>query len=132
MTTLESYLDEINEFLIDHPQVAGFQFVTERILATSTYIRVPVALLDRSLLYFTEYRETDVDGELQLLTYTYQWMKADNTLLKRWDNARHYPYLPGFPYHVHDGDDKNILPGEPMNLLKALDHIAAQLEQRPS
>lgn len=127
MTTLESYLDEIDELLIDHHQVADFRFIAERILASSAYIRVKVVLLDGSFLHFTEYRETDIDGELQLITYTYQWMKSDNILLKRWDNAQHYPNLSGFPHHLHDSEEKNVLPGEPMNLFKVLDEISARL-----
>ena len=129
MTTLETYPDEINELLIDHPYVTDFRFVDERILASSAYIRVRITLLNESVLHFTEYGELDIDGELQLVTYSYQWMDADNDLLQRWDNAKYYPTLPGFPYHLHDGDEENVRPGEPMNLFKVLDLIAAQLEQ---
>jgi hypothetical protein len=56
-------------------------------------------------------------------------MDSSNQLRVRWDNVRHYPNLPGFPHHLHDGDEENVRPGEPMNLFKVLDLIAAQLEQ---
>ena len=59
------------------------------------------------------------------MTYGYHWMTASGDLVRRWDNAPHYPHLPGFPDHVHEGDEKNILPGEPMNLFTILDAIAA-------
>jgi hypothetical protein len=51
-------------------------------------------------------------------------MEPDNQLRVRWDNAEHYPDLPGFPHHRHDGDEKHVLPGEPMNLFKVLDVIS--------
>ena len=129
MTTLEFYLEEVNEYLIDHYQVADFRFVIERILANSAYIRVHVALIDGSLLQFTEYSEVDIDGDLQLITYSYQWMDADGTLLRRWDNAAHYPRLRGFPHHVHDGHEKKVVPSEPMSLIKVLDSIVTQLSE---
>jgi hypothetical protein len=56
-------------------------------------------------------------------------MNPDNALLLRWDNARHYPGLPGFPHHIHDGVEKKVAPSEPMNLIKVLDFIAARLNE---
>ena len=129
MTTVESYLEEVNDYLIDHPQVDSFRIITERIQVGSTYIRVRLTLVNGSFLHFTEYREADVDGELQLITYSYQWMNSENVLLTRWDNAEHYPKLPNFPHHLHNSDEKNVLPGEPMNLFKVLDIIADELKK---
>ena len=129
MTTVESYLEEVNDYLIDHPQVDTFRIITERIQVGSTYIRVRLTLVNGSFLHFTEYREADVNGELQLITYSYQWMNSENVLLTRWDNAEHYPKLPNFPHHLHNGDEKNVLPGEPMNLFKVLDIIADELKK---
>ena len=65
---------------------------------------------------------------MQVVTYSYHWMNA-NKLLRRWDNASHYPNLPGFPHHLHAGDEKNVLPGEPMNLFKVLDYITDTLKK---
>jgi hypothetical protein len=53
-------------------------------------------------------------------------MEENNQLRMRWDNAEHYPELPNFPHHRHEGDEKNVLPGEPMNLFKVLDIIAGE------
>ncbi len=39
-----------------------------------------------------------------------------------------HPGLPNFPHHQHDGDEENVLPGEPMSLVKVLDHIATHLK----
>jgi hypothetical protein len=37
--------------------------------------------------------------------YNYHYQRADGTLVLRYDNAPHYPDLPGFPEHKHEGDD---------------------------
>ena len=36
--------------------------------------------------------------------YNYHYQRADGTLAFRYDNAPHYPNLPGFPEHKHEGD----------------------------
>jgi hypothetical protein len=35
--------------------------------------------------------------------YNYHYQRADGTLIFRYDNAPHYPDLPGFPEHKHEG-----------------------------
>lgn len=127
MDTPTSRLRDVNQLLIDHPWVASYRFSRQRTTKNSIYIRVHLSLLDGSTLQFTEYGEVDVAGALQTVTYTYQWMTADNSLLLRWDNAPHYPHLAGFPHHLHAGDDKTIVSSEPMTLVKVLNVIAAKL-----
>jgi len=36
--------------------------------------------------------------------YSYHYQRADGTLVFRYDNAPHYPDLPGFPEHKHIGE----------------------------
>jgi hypothetical protein len=36
--------------------------------------------------------------------YNYHYQRADGTLVFRYDNAPHYPDLPGFPEHKHGGE----------------------------
>ena len=81
------------------------------------------------MLEMTEYIHAIEEDDAQVKRYSYHWMDSSNQLRVRWDNVRHYPNLPGFPHHLHDGDEENVRPGEPMNLFKVLDLIAAQLEQ---
>ena len=38
-----------------------------------------------------------------LTRYNYHYQRADGTLVFRYDNAPHYPDLPGFPEHKHSG-----------------------------
>lgn len=127
MSTPSAYVEEINQLLVDNPYVVTFRFVLERATEDSCYVRVRTTLIDDSSFHFSEYSEVDNEGNLQVIAYGYQWMDADTNLLRRWDNAKHYPKLPGYPHHLHDGDEKNVVPGEPMNLFKVLDLIAERL-----
>jgi Family of unknown function (DUF6516) len=50
--------------------------------------------------------------------YSFQWMRADNTLIIRWDNAP--KHLDVSENHQHIGSDENVQPSEEMNLRKVL------------
>ncbi len=49
--------------------------------------------------------------------------------IRRWDNTPHYPDLPSFPHHVHDGQTGTTQPGRPMDIFAALDQISQLLAQ---
>jgi aromatic ring-opening dioxygenase catalytic subunit (LigB family) len=65
-------------------------------------------------------------GEIAVITYSYHWANADNQLIKRWDNAPHFPDLPGFPDHIHDGATGEVTSGQPMSISAVLDEIAGR------
>jgi len=127
--TPREYIDGIKSHLIDHQWVAAYEFLFERATDDSAFVRARIYLTDESIVHFSEYSEFDEEGELSVKTYAYHWMTASKNLRRRWDNTPHYPHLPEFPNHVHDGDEKNVLPSAPMNLLKVLDIIADELKK---
>ena len=44
------------------------------------------------------------DAKLQVKTYKYHWQDKRNRLIKRWDNAPHFPDIESFPDHMHMGE----------------------------
>ena len=56
----------------------------------------------------------------------YHWADADNQLITRWDNTPHFPDLPGFPDHIHDGATGQVTPGQPMSIFAVLNAIAGR------
>lgn len=40
--------------------------------------------------------------------------------------ASHHPEVPTHPHHIHDGDEENVLPCEPMTAETILAMVAAQ------
>jgi hypothetical protein len=65
-------------------------------------------------------------GEIAVITYSYHWADAYNQLITRWDNTPHFPDLPGFPDHIHDGATGEVTPGQPMSIFAVLNAIAGR------
>jgi hypothetical protein len=65
-------------------------------------LQLSVVLADDSRLEVRDYLFADGSRK-----YAYQWMEADGTLRRRWDNAPHWPSVVTAPHHVH-------LPGQEM------------------
>lgn len=123
------YLESLR-VAIDASSIVTVQRITSQAISNvDAYIRAILTFEDKSRLELMEYVRTTPGGNIEVNRYSFHWMDADNHLRMRWDNAEHYPKLPNFPHYRHDGDEKNVLPGEPMNLFKVLDIIAGQLKK---
>jgi len=60
--------------------------------------------------------------------YRYQWMNASQQrLIKRWDNAEHFPDLPNFPHHIHVDSETNVIPGKALSIIELLDVLELEL-----
>lgn len=124
--TIEAYLDSVKERLVTDPIVNSFQVIRERSTLVDGHLRVRLTLKNGSHLEFSEYIQRSPDGEIAVITYSYHWADAGDQLIKRWDNAPHFPDLPGFPNHIHDGVTGEVTAGEPMNIFAVLEAIAGQ------
>ncbi len=63
-----------------------------------------------------------IDGSRK---YAFHWQDQQQNLIRRWDNAEHYPHLASFPFHVHTPDAVDDSP--PMTLHKVLEFIKTQI-----
>ncbi len=59
-------------------------------------LQLSAVLLDDSRLKLRDYLFADGSRK-----YAYQWMEADGTLRRRWDNAPHWPGVVTAPHHTH-------------------------------
>lgn len=126
------HIHEVEKLIVNSPIIRSFQTKERWVRRFDAYIKVRVTLIDDSILEITQFLHADEENYAEIKRYNYHWMDSSNRLRRRWDNVRHYPDLPNFPHHLHDGDEKNVLPGEPMNLFKALDIIADDLKKTAS
>ena len=55
-------------------------------------------------------------------------MDKDKNLIRRWDNASHYPQLENFPHHIHISET-NITSGKLVNIFEVLDEIASAINK---
>jgi hypothetical protein len=121
--TIEEYLSRIKEWLLTDPLVREFEITRERTTVADGYLRARLILKDHSLLEFSEYVQRFARDDIQVVTYSYHWAAADNHLIRRWDNAPHFPDLPGFPHHIHDGRSGEVRSGRPMDIFAVLAQI---------
>ena len=128
MTSVEEHFEAIRARLLADGTIATYTIVREQVTPSIGQMRARLAFIDDSWLEFSEVVRKE-GSTLVVVAYSYHWMRKDNELRMRWDNAEHYPQLLGFPHHRHDGDEKNVLPGEPMNLFKVLDIITDELKK---
>ena|SRR5438309_334605 len=122
--TIETYLHAIKERFVTDPIVTSFHVIRERSTLVDGYLRARVELADGNQLEFSEYMQRSPTGVIAVITYSYHWADAHNRLIKRWDNTPHFPNLPGFPDHIHDGATSQVTTGQPMSIFVVLDEIA--------
>jgi hypothetical protein len=124
--TIDAYLEAMKERFVTDPLVTQFQVIRERSTLLDGYLRARLALADGSQLECSEYMQRSSAGEIVVITYSYHWADANNQLITRWDNTPHFPDLPGFPDHMHDGATGQVTPGQPMSIFTVLDEIAGR------
>lgn len=125
--TIDAYLDSIKERFVSDPIVTSFQVIRERSTLVDGHIRARLTLVDGTRLEFSEYMQRSPAGAIAVITYSYHWADVDNHLIMRWDNTPHFPDLPGFPNHIHDGAAGEVTPGQPMSIFVVLDAIAGRI-----
>lgn len=132
MNAISQYLSEIKAKIAASAVVRSAEVVTERALLDRGYFRVRLTLSNGDFLELSEYVVLGTET-LTTVEYRYQWMDAEQArLIKRWDNARHFPHLANSPYHVHVGHEGRVIPGKPMNipeLIELLEHELAMIQE---
>ena len=122
-----AYFDAVEDRLVSDTLIATMGFVDRWQTDVNGYFRARLTFATGQRLEFAEYVQRGSSGNLEVITYAYQLMAADNSLLCRWDNTPHYPGLPGFPCHRHDGGEGQVFSDEPRTLLAVLEEIARRI-----
>jgi hypothetical protein len=102
--TVAHYFSQIETLLTEHVVVLRYEIRRQDMQLGFGSIRVKVWLREGELLELAE-AVADMGVGLERLKYSYHWQDKDGSLLKRWDNAPHFPDLPHFPHHIHTTDD---------------------------
>ena len=125
--TIVEYLDDIKECLLTSPVVSSFHVIRERDTLTDGHLRARLTLTDGSHLEFSEYVQRSTAGQVNVATYSYHWASTHGDLIRRWDNTPHFPDLPGFPHHIHNGHTGKVSPGQPVSIFVVLEEVARLL-----
>jgi hypothetical protein len=125
--TITEYLESVKDRLLFDPIVKNFEILRERMTSTDGYLRVKALLNDGGFLEFSEYVQHNSKGKIEIVTYSYHWADSNAEIIMRWDNTPHFPSLPGFPHHIHDGRAKTVHSGVEVNIFEVLDEIAGRI-----
>jgi hypothetical protein len=92
---------------------------------TEGYLRGEVLFTDGTRLHFREL--VSVDPSVQLVSYAYQYMRADGAVIFRYDDTDHFPKLHTAPHHKHVGEN-DVIASEPPDLETVLKEIEALIK----
>ena len=121
------YLSAIKTRLALSSCVAQVEVVAEHRIQDRGYFRARLVLMNGDFLEVSEYFVIR-GNETATLEYRYQWMDPKKQkLIRRWDNARHFPGLAQFPDHVHLADEKQVVPGRKLSILDLIGLIEQEL-----
>ncbi len=124
---VQTYLETVRERLTFSLKIRSVEIADERIVLPSHgYFRARLVLTNDDLLEVSEYFTCD-GNECNPIKYRYQWMDSFSGLIRRWDNANHFPDLPGFPHHVHVGSEENVHPSRPLGIIDVIGVIEQEI-----
>ncbi len=127
MKTVRDCLEDIKTKIVMSVVVKSMTIVAERALADRGYFRARMWLINDDFLEVSEYFIVEPDG-CSTVEYRYQWMdNSKQRLIKRWDNAEHFPDLTNFPHHIHVGSDTNVIPGTVVSIIELIDLLEAEI-----
>ena len=126
------YLDEIKDVLSSYEWIRLVETIRcdfeENDLKRILLYRFRVYLSDGGQLEMVErIVESKKDGSIYPTKYSFHWQNQHGHLIKRWDNAPHYPDLDGFPHHIHIGKGETVVPGMPINAIEMLAEVDGEL-----
>ena len=84
-------------------------------------LHLKVSFIDNSVLYVRE-TITPTFGK-----YAYHWQTSDTRLIRRWDNAPHWPDVATHPHHCHVGSRENVVPSEHPAIADVIQYIAGEV-----
>jgi hypothetical protein len=128
---IEAYLHRLDALLSASPLVRDVEIVRRSIRDTEfekvLHYRYRVLLTNGDFVEMTE-RMLEAQGTLEVTKYRHHWQDRHGRLLKRWDNAPHYPAIDTFPHHLHDGAEDHVVRHAVTTGLEALQSILGAVE----
>ncbi len=124
----KTYLLDVKVNLAISSFIQSIEIIDEKIvLSDRGYFRARLILINGDFLEVSEYFVCE-DEKCFPKTYRYQWMDTEQKrLIKRWDNAEHFPTLPDFPHHLHIGEEDNVRSSKALSIVDLLDIIETEM-----
>ena len=108
---ISGYFRYVSEILARSRTIKSLDIHTEKRTTTEGFLRGDILFRNGSHLHFRELVTTE--PSVRLVSYTYQYMSSDESLIFRYDDSNHYPQLPTAPHHKHVGRNDVIATDAP-------------------
>ncbi len=123
-----TYFEAVKVKLTLCPVIRSVEIIDERVISpTHGYFRAKLVLSNGNIVEISEYAVSD-GNECRSGKYRYQWMDSHNNLIKRWDNAGHFPKLEGYPHHLHVREETQAIPSNSLNIIEVIDVICKEIK----
>lgn len=116
------FFNHVESRLLESPAFKSYQIISREIAFSDGKLRIKCVLRDDGDAEFFVY-VSDLDGQLHLQKYSFHWQDAQAQVIRRWDNAPHYPDLPNAPHHVHASDGSVSGAGGPPDIFNVIREI---------
>ncbi|MCC6298897.1 MAG: hypothetical protein IT314_06340 [Anaerolineales bacterium] len=91
------------------------------------FLKGDLVFKDGSRLHFREFVRVKFDKPLDRYMYVFQYMRADGSLIFRYDDSNHFPRLPTAPHHKHLGA-ADVIAADAPDLQSVLREIEALIK----
>lgn len=120
---ITEHFDAIETYILQSPAFKSYTIIRSEIAFGEGKLRIKSLLQNGGSVEFFIY-VCEAGNQIQLLKYSFHWQDKNMRLMKRWDNAPHYPNLPNAPHHIHESDGSVSGSNRIPNILQVLKEIA--------
>jgi hypothetical protein len=111
---IDEYVRAIEEAIAAVSDITrGFNIYKDEREADFIFLRGEIKFADGSQLHFREFVQLKQEQPPNRYKYAYHYQRADETIIFRYDNARHYLDLPTAPHHKHVGETEVVAANVP-------------------
>ncbi len=121
---LRAYLERVRAKIEELEQlISSVSLHTDQRGPTRLVLKGTIIFINGTKLHFLEYISAE-DNILERIVYRFHYVKPDNKLIFRYDNAPHHPELETFPHRKHLANG-TVVASEEQTLPRVLDEIKA-------
>ncbi len=121
---LRAYLERVRAKIEElEPLISSVSLHMDQRGPTRLVLKGTIIFINGTKLHFLEYISVE-DNILERIVYWFHYVKPDNKLIFRYDNAPHHPELETFPHHKHLANG-TVVASEEQTLPRVLDEIKA-------
>ncbi len=103
-------IDEYNDIV---ESIENFEMMEEELISK---LKAKLRLFDGTILWVREVLVKEI-----IETYSYYWLRPDETVIIGWDNAPHHKEIISFPHHRHISN--RVEPSQDKSLREVLSFI---------